>query len=120
LLRRLVTGTWRSVCRLPAAIGRFGRWLVRAVVALPATSRRLAVGSWRSALSGCRRLAASAKGWPAVAWRLRGPVLMAVSVGGAIGWGCYVAGPIIASTVGGLAGAAETLSARAKRLQIHR
>jgi hypothetical protein len=42
---------------------------------------------------------------------------MAVSVGGTVGWGCDVAGPVIASAVGGVAGAAETLSARARRPQ---
>ncbi len=49
---------------------------------------------------------------------MRGPVLLALSVGGVVAWGCYVAGPVIAATVGGLAGAAETLSARARRLQM--
>ena len=45
-------------------------------------------------------------------------MLLALSVGGVVAWGCYVAGPLIAAAVGGLAGAAETLSARARRLQM--
>ena len=44
--------------------------------------------------------------------------MLALSVGGIVAWGCYVAGPVIASAIGGLAGAAETLSARARRLQM--
>jgi hypothetical protein len=116
-LKRLLAATRRAASRVVSGIGRFGRWLGRAVCGLPAATRRVAAAGWRRTVGGLRRLLVAVRGWPALAWRLRGPVLMAVGVGGAVAWGCYVAGPVIASAVGGLAGAAETLSARARRRQ---
>jgi hypothetical protein len=109
-LKRLLAAARRTAGRGTVAVGRFCRWLGGAVCRLPAAMRRLAATSLRRLASGARRL-------PALTWRLRGPVLLALGVGGVVGWGCYVAGPLIASTFGGLAGAAETLSARARRLQ---
>jgi hypothetical protein len=73
--------------------------------------------SWRLTWAGLRRVAAGIRRLPVLIWQLRGPVLLALSVGGVVAWGCYVAGPLIASAVGGLAGAAETLTAQARRLQ---
>ena len=119
-LKRLLAAARRTAGRVVSGIGRCGRWLGRAIRNLPATTRRLAAAAWRRTVSGMRWLLVAARGWPALAWRLRGPVLMALSVGGAVAWGCYVAGPLIASAVGGLAEAAETLSARARRLQVKR
>jgi hypothetical protein len=109
-IKRLLAAARRTANRGTAAVGRFFRWLGGAVCRLPAMTRRLAAASLRRLAVGARRL-------PGLTWRLRGPVLLALGVGGVVGWGCYVAGPLIASTFGGLAGAAETLSARARRLQ---
>jgi hypothetical protein len=39
-----------------------------------------------------------------VAWQMRKPLVVAVGVGTVIGVGCYCAGPLVASTVSGLAG----------------
>jgi hypothetical protein len=105
-IKRLLAAARRAAAKTAAAIGR-----------LPAMTRRLAVASWRLAGAGFRRLWVGAKRLPSLTWRLRWPVLLALSVGGAVGWGCYVAGPMIASALGGLLGAANTLSARARRLQ---
>jgi hypothetical protein len=116
-IKRLLAATRRTASRVTTAIGRFGRWVVGAVRRLPANARKLAVTSWRLAGICLRSLVAGARRLAALTWRLRGPVLLALSVGGVVAWGCYVAGPLIASAVGGLAGAAETLSARARRLQ---
>jgi hypothetical protein len=118
LLKRSLAAARRTAKRMTAAVGRFGRRVGGAVRRLPAMTGRLARASWRKAWTGVRRLAAAARRLPALIWRLRGPVLLALSVGGVVAWGCYVAGPLIASAVGGLAGAAETLTARARRLQM--
>jgi hypothetical protein len=118
LFKRLLAAARQTVSRMTAAVGRFGRRVVGAVRRLPTTTGRLAQASWRMAWAGLRRVGAAARRLPAVIWRLRGPVLLALSVGGVVAWGCYVAGPLIASAVGGLAGAAETLTARARRLQM--
>jgi hypothetical protein len=109
-IKRLLAAARRTASRGTAAAGRFFRWLGGATCRLPATLQRLAA-------TGLRRLASGARRLPGLTWRLRGPVLLALGIGGVVGWGCYVAGPLIASTFGGLAGAAETLSARARRLQ---
>jgi hypothetical protein len=101
LLKRLLVVTRRMAGRTSGAIGRFGRWVVQAIRGLPTTIRRLAAACWRKTKSGCRRLLTAARRWPLAIWRVRGPVLMALSVGGAVAWGCYVAGPFIASAVGG-------------------
>jgi hypothetical protein len=117
MLKRLLAATRRTTNRTTSAIGRFGRWVVEIVRDLPRNAVRLAAASYRLAWRGLRWLGTSARRLPVLIWRMRGPVLLALSVGGLVGWGCYVAGPIIAAGVGGLAGAAQTLTARAKRLQ---
>jgi hypothetical protein len=118
MLKRLMAAARRTKNRITTAIGRFGRWVFGSVRALPRNTGRLARASWRVNWRGLRWLGASARKLPSQIWRMRGPVLLALSVGGVVAWGCYVAGPIIAATVGGLAGAVETLSARARRLQM--
>jgi hypothetical protein len=118
LLNRLMAAARRTMNRMTSAAGRFGRWVVGGVRRLPRTTMWLARASWRLTWTGLRRLAAGIRRLPGLIWRMRGPVLLALSVRGVVAWGCYVAGPLIASAVGGLAGAAETLSARARRLQM--
>jgi len=106
-IKRLLAAARRAAAKTAAAIGR-----------LPAMTRRLAVASWRLAGAGFRRLWAGAKRVPSLMWRLRWPLLFAVSVGGAVGWSFYVlATPRIASAIGGMLAAANALSARARRLQ---
>jgi hypothetical protein len=51
----------------------------------------------------------------AVALRLRRPLGLAVGVGVALGVGCYLAGPAIASALGGVAGFGASLTASALR-----
>jgi hypothetical protein len=77
---------------------------------LPTTTRRVGGAIARTTWAGMRRLVG-------LTWRLRGPVLLALSVGGLVGWGLYVLGPTISASIGGLIGATNTLSARARRLQ---
>jgi hypothetical protein len=55
--------------------------------------------------------------WPVLAWKLRTPVLLALGVGGTLAVACYMAGPLFASAVSGLAGMSEVLKAKARRLQ---
>jgi hypothetical protein len=116
-LKRLLAATRRTFSRVTAGVGRFGPWVFGAVCSLPATTRKIAGASCRLARTVLRQLSAAVRRLAGLTWRLRGPVLVALSVGGVVAWGCYVAGPLIASTIGGLAGAAETLSARARWLQ---
>ena len=47
----------------------------------------------------------------AILWACRKPLLIAVAVGLVVGLGCYLAGPLVASTVSGLAGFLGTLAA---------
>jgi hypothetical protein len=44
-----------------------------------------------------------------VAWQIRQPLLIALGVGSVLGLGCSVAGPVVAVTMSGLAGAAGAL-----------
>jgi hypothetical protein len=104
--------------RLTAAARRFGGCVVRSFRRLPGMTRRLAVASWRLTWTGIRWLGRSVRRLPGLIWRMRKPVFLTLCVGGLVAWGCFVLGPLIASAVGGLAGAAETLSARARRLQM--
>jgi hypothetical protein len=109
-IKRLLAATRRACGRAAAAAGRFVRWLGGMIRRLPGTTRRLVASGVRGLATGARRL-------PGLMWRMRGPVLLALSVGSAVAWGCYVAGPLIASACGGLLGAAQALSGRARRLQ---
>jgi hypothetical protein len=110
-IKRLLAATRRACGRTAAAAGRFARWLGGVIRRLPGTTRRLVA-------SGVRGLATCARRLPGLVWRMRGPVLLALSVGSAVAWGCYVAGPLIASVFGGLLGAAQTLTGRARRSQL--
>jgi hypothetical protein len=109
-IKLLLTATRRLTTRTAAAVDRFFRWLGGAIRRLPGTTRRLVASGLRGLATGARRL-------PGLTWRMRGPVLLALSVGSAVAWGCFVAGPLIASVFGGLLGAAQTLTGRARRLQ---
>jgi hypothetical protein len=46
-------------------------------------------------------------------WRARRPLLVALGVGAVVGGGCYLAGPVVASAVSGLAGFVGSLAASA-------
>lgn len=47
-------------------------------------------------------------------WQARQPLLLALGVGSVIGLGCYLAGPLVASTVSGLAAFVGSLVASAR------
>jgi len=48
-----------------------------------------------------------------VAWQVRKPLLIALGVGAVLGLGCYLAGPVVSSTVSGFAGFVGSLVASA-------
>jgi hypothetical protein len=109
-IKRLLAAARRAAAKSMAALGRACRWTAGAIRRLPTTTRRVTAAIARTTWAGSSRLVD-------LTWRLRWPVLLALSVGGAVGWGLYVLGPTISASIGGLAGAANTLSARTRRLQ---
>jgi hypothetical protein len=71
---------------------------------------------WRSALrAGAQQLRTTTR-WLTFVWRLRGPVLLALGAGSAIGLACYVAGPLVASVVSGVSGTWAALDAQVRRM----
>jgi hypothetical protein len=57
-----------------------------------------------------------AQQWLTFVWHLRGPVLLALGAGSAVGLACYVAGPLVASLVSGLSGTSAALDAQVRRM----
>jgi hypothetical protein len=83
------------------------RWLSRACAWVGGCLQT----SWSWVCSACGRVAACvAAVWSAlpalllILWTYRKPLLIALAVGLVIGLGCYLAGPLVASTVSGLMG----------------
>jgi hypothetical protein len=103
-----VQGCWRWVT---AVAGHCQRRAVEAVSTLQEGRQRL-VGRVRSGMSEfARRLWLGGFLLAALARRFRRPLLIALATGTVIGLGCYLAGPVVASTVSGLAGFAMSLAA---------
>jgi len=90
-------------CSKVAQLARAGWAAVNAGVAyLSGRVKVLARGLW-----------AFLGGAVSVAWQVRKPLLIALSVGSAIGLGWYLAGPVVSSAVSGCAGFVGSLVARA-------
>src|SRR5580692_9205404 len=74
--------------------------------------------AWATLCAGCSKLASGCvavyqmlPALLAILWACRKPLLIAVAVGLVVGLGCYLAGPLVSSTVSGLAGFLGTLVA---------
>ena len=85
-----------------------------------ARARAWVCGKLRQARRACACAArragqalAGVRGRLGLVWALRRPLLTALGVGAAVGLGCYLAGPVVASAVSGLAGFAGALLASA-------
>jgi hypothetical protein len=103
-----VQGCWRWVT---AVAGQCQRKAVEAVSTLQEGRQRV-VGRIRGGMSAfARRVWLGGFLMAVLARRFRRPLLIALATGAVIGLGCYLAGPVVASTVSGLAGFAGSLAA---------
>jgi hypothetical protein len=90
---------------LGKAYARLANQLQRASAALRAQ---------RDQLVSCgRSLRQALPGLLVLLWQLRQPLLLAVGIGGAVGLGCYLAGPLVASLTSGLCSIVLSLAAQA-------
>jgi hypothetical protein len=105
LLSRGAAGVRGFAGRTVETVSAAASATVAAAKQLPALARRMLV-----------RVRAFANGWMLVLWQLRTPVLLALGVGGTVAVACYLAGPVFAAAVGGLASAKDTLAARMRRV----
>jgi hypothetical protein len=97
-----------------AAVAERGRQRVTGVVAAVREGRQALAGRVRAALTAfARDVWLGGARVVLLARRHRRPLLAALAVGTALGLGCYLAGPAVASTVSGLAGFAGSLAASA-------
>ncbi len=94
---------------------RLGRWVAATVTGSARAATTGAACGWTATQTKVAAIAHSVPSWSGFVWQLRTPVLLAVGVGGTLAIGCYPAGPLVASAVGGLAGAKEALRARLRR-----
>jgi hypothetical protein len=100
-----LAGATRAACQTAGQLVKKGASKVARVAGnvVQAARHQLAV-TWQEG----KKLAQA--GWAflrtalGVAWHMRKPLIIAVGAGTLIGVGCYCAGPVVASTVSGLAG----------------
>jgi hypothetical protein len=116
LLRRLVAKIRQAGVVIKTQALRFGRWVAGTVTAGVRAVKSGASFAWTTTKAKVTAIIRSVPAWPALAWRLRTPVLLALGVGGTLAFACYMAGPVVASAVSGMAGMSEVLKMKARRL----
>ena len=111
-LAGIANATWTTITTGLTALGR------KTMTATTAAHQAIAEGARRTGLRVNAAMKASRLAVLvlfSLAWRLHRPLAIGLSVGVIVGLGCWLAGPIVASTVSGLSGLVLTLTALALR-----
>jgi hypothetical protein len=116
LLRRLLAKARGAVVAVKTRACRTGRWVARTVSGGVKAVKTGVCFGWTMTTAKVTALVRSVPTWPMLAWKLRTPVLLALGVGGTLAVACYLSGPLVASAVSGVAGMAEVLKGKARRL----
>jgi hypothetical protein len=116
LLRRLVTKVRRVGTAIKTQVLRFGRWVAITVTGGVRAVKAGVCYGWTTTKAKVAAIIRSVPTWPILMWKLRTPVLLALGVGSTLAVGCYLAGPLVASAVSGVAGMTEVLKGKARRL----
>jgi hypothetical protein len=116
LLRRLLAKVRQTAVAIKTQASRFARWVAGTAIAGVRAVKAGASFAWTTTMGKVTAIVRSVPTWPTLAWKLRTPVLLALGVGGTLAFACYMAGPMVASAVGGLAGAKDTFRTRLRRV----
>jgi hypothetical protein len=116
LLRRFLAKAREAVVAVKTRACRLGRWVARTVSGGVRAVKTGVCFGWTTTTAKVTAIIRSVPTWPTLMWRPRTPVLLALGVGGTLALACYLAGPLVASAVSGLAGMTEVLKGKARRL----
>jgi hypothetical protein len=117
LLRRLLAKARGAVVAVKTQACRLVRWLARTASGSVKAVKSGVCFGWTTTTAKVAAVVRSMPTWPLLAWKLRMPVLLAIGVGGTLAVACYLAGPLVASAVSGVAGMTEVLKGKARQAQ---